>query len=94
MSYGFFFLYLMMRIFEVLFDFIGFEEYNILKVIEMLQNLYIYIFFYDMYVLRLGIGRVSLRHHSCIAGHGPGIRVVTRVVSEPNFVKTPVIWFC
>jgi hypothetical protein len=34
----------MMRIFEVLFDFIGFEEYNILKVIEMLQNLYIYIF--------------------------------------------------
>jgi len=26
----------MMRIFEVLFDFIGFEEYNILKDIEML----------------------------------------------------------
>jgi hypothetical protein len=42
MFYGFFFLlYLMMRIFKVLFDFIGFEEYNILKDIEMLQNLYI-----------------------------------------------------
>ena len=47
-----------------------------------------------MCVLRLSVGRVSLRHHSCIAGHGPEIWVVTRVVSEPNFVKTPVIWFC
>jgi len=43
--YGLFvLLYLMMRIFEVLFDFIGFEEYNILKDIEMLWNLYIIYF--------------------------------------------------
>ena len=91
---GFFFLlYLMMKIFEVLFNFIDFKEYNILKDIEMLQNIYIS-FFYDMYLLRLSIDRVSLQHYSCIAGHRPGIQVVTKMVSELNFVKTPVIWFC
>jgi hypothetical protein len=36
----------MMRIFEELFDFIGFEEYNIMKNIKTLQNLYI--IYFDM----------------------------------------------
>jgi len=31
-----------------------------------------------MFVLRLSVNEVSFRHRSCIAGHGPGIRVVTR----------------
>jgi hypothetical protein len=30
-----------------------------------------------MSVLRLSVGGVSFRHHSCVAGHGPEIRVVT-----------------
>jgi hypothetical protein len=30
-----------------------------------------------MFVLRLGIDRVSFQHHSCIADHGPDIQVVT-----------------
>jgi hypothetical protein len=30
-----------------------------------------------MSVLRLSAGGVSFRHRSCVAGHGPGIRVVT-----------------
>jgi hypothetical protein len=29
-----------------------------------------------MSVLRLSVGRVSFRYRSCVAGHGPGIRVV------------------
>jgi len=33
--------------------------------------------FFDMSVLRLSAGGVSFRHRSCVAGHGPGIRVVT-----------------
>jgi len=40
-----------MMIFEVLFDFIDFKEYNILKNIKILWNIYIYIYiYYDMYV--------------------------------------------
>jgi hypothetical protein len=31
-----------------------------------------------MSVLRLSAGGVSFRHRSCVAGHGPGIRVVTK----------------
>ena len=30
-----------------------------------------------MFVLRLSVGEVSFRHYSCVARHGPGIRVVT-----------------
>jgi len=30
-----------------------------------------------MSVLRLSADGVSFRHRSCVAGHGPGIRVVT-----------------
>jgi hypothetical protein len=29
-----------------------------------------------MFFMRLSIGRVSLRHHSCVANHGLGIRVM------------------
>jgi hypothetical protein len=30
-----------------------------------------------MFVMRLSIGGVSLRHHSCVANHGLGIQVMT-----------------
>jgi hypothetical protein len=30
-----------------------------------------------MFVMRLSIGKVSLRHHSCVANHGLGIQVMT-----------------
>jgi hypothetical protein len=32
-----------------------------------------------MSVLRLSAGGVSFRHRPCVAGHGPGIRVVTKI---------------
>ena len=32
-----------------------------------------------MSVVRLSAGGVSFRHRSCVAGHGPGIRVVTYI---------------
>ena len=35
-----------------------------------------------MSVLRLSIGGVSFRHRSCVAGHKPGIRVVTETVEK------------
>ena len=33
-----------------------------------------------MSVLRLSIGWVSFQYHSCVVGHGPGTRVVTKPV--------------
>jgi hypothetical protein len=35
-----------------------------------------------MSVLRLNVGGVSFRHRSCVAGHGPEIRVVIDMIRE------------
>jgi len=35
-----------------------------------------------MFVLRLSAGGVSFRRRSCVAGHGPGIRVVTTFIQR------------
>ena len=43
----------------MLFDFIGFEEYNILKDITMK---YLYNLFYNMYVIRSSAGAELWRH--------------------------------
>jgi hypothetical protein len=66
-------LYNVTRITNPRFVFIWWRD--ILKVYEMLYILYN--LFYDMYVLRFGVGVVSCWHHSCIASHGSGIWVVT-----------------
>jgi hypothetical protein len=91
MDYLFLF-YLMINSFWSIIWFYCFEDHYILKNYETLW-IFIYILFYDIYVLRLSISGVSLWHHSCVAGHGPRIQVVTKVVSEPGFVKTSVTWF-
>jgi hypothetical protein len=39
-----------------------------------------------MSVLRLSIGGVSFQHRSCVAGHGPGIQVMTQ--NPKNHPKT------
>lgn len=59
--------YSTMRNFEVVFDFIGFEKYIILKDYETLQILCE--LFYDMYVMRLNAGEVSPCYLSYVAGH-------------------------
>jgi hypothetical protein len=43
-----------------------------------------------MSVLRLSAGGVSFRHRPCVAGHGPGIRVVTGTL-EGNLAYVPVM---
>jgi hypothetical protein len=42
-----------------------------------------------MSVLRLSVGGVSFRHHSCVAGHGPEIRVVT--ISVYDIIKDKLL---
>jgi len=37
---------------------------------------------FDMSVLRLSAGGVSFQHRPCVAGHGPGIRVVITVMRQ------------
>jgi len=50
------------------------EQYHILEDYEMLYD-FIWFWFYDMYVLRLSASMVSPCHCSCVAGHGPEVRV-------------------
>jgi len=41
-----------------------------------------------MSVLRLSAGGVSFRHRPCVAGHGPGIQVVT---DGSHSVRSPIV---
>jgi hypothetical protein len=41
-----------------------------------------------MFVKRLSEGEMSFQHRSCVAGNGPRIQVMRKVVSEPSFDKT------
>ena len=74
----------MIIIFEVLFDFIGFKEYNILKDIEILWNFYIIYFI----IYRFTINKMSFQYRFFVIEDGCEIQVVTDLILTNYLIAT------